>query len=184
MFTANANNFCFGENIKTKTTLNLNPGGTFTMSGLVGSSGEATINISANSSMVFKEKALLGWRSANTTYSYMGIVNQTGGSATAMGTTGSAWTSLSGIATSCGWGDEQANASMPAGQYILSGGTFSTLRFGSNDKYDEAGYTDNTTTYTNSDRLGIYADLGITRAQMTRRSLGPFPFRPFSPAVR
>lgn len=165
MFTANANNFCFGENAKTKTTLNLNPGGTFTMSGLVGSSGQATINISNNSSMFFKEKALLGWRGAKTTYSYMGIVNQTGGSATAMGTTGSAWTSISGLATSCSWGDEQANASMPAGQYILSGGTFSTLRFGSNDKYDEANFSGNTTTYTNSDRLGIYSDLGISQAQ-------------------
>jgi len=161
---ASASNFCFGENWNTKTTMNINSGASVSMNGLVGSAGAATINIAEGARLIFPQNVILGWQSADKNYSYMGLVNQTDGTVTAMGTVRT-WTNTSGIGIACPWGNEQASASLPAGQYILSGGSFSTLRFNQNDAYDEEKFSGNTTTNTNSDRLGIYETLGITNDQ-------------------
>lgn len=160
---ATANNFCFGEVGNTKSTLNLYSGGSVTMSGLVGSSGQATVNVVDGSSLRFKNNVIIGWRGGKGDYSWMGLVNQTGGNVTAM-TTNRQWTAISGIGIS-----SSANATgsvCPAGQYILSGGSMSTIRFSANDDYDEANYTALTTTHTNTDRSGIYASLGLSTAQI------------------
>ncbi|MBE6425915.1 MAG: hypothetical protein E7029_08030, partial [Planctomycetaceae bacterium] len=71
------NNFCFGENFNTKSTINVNPGGTLTMSGLLGSSGQATLNLAEGSKFNVPGNLVLGWRGnkeGDNTLSYMGLV--------------------------------------------------------------------------------------------------------------
>ena len=166
------NNFCFGENFNTKSTINVNPGGTFTMSGLLGSSGQATLNLAEGSKFNVPGNLVLGWRGnkeGDNTLSYMGLVNQAGGTANIM-STGRTWTDISGLGFTAAGRKTNANAmNKPSGQYILSNGTFNTVRIAANSNaYDEALYDPSTTTgHTNTDRLGIYADIGLTADQQT-----------------
>lgn len=155
-------NFCFGEFNDTKTVMNIHSGGSVVMSGLVGSSGQTTVNIASGASLRFASGIILGYRGGNNTYSYQGIIHQTGGTFSAM-TTGRQWTNISGIGI--GSSAVTTGSKMPSGQLILSGGSMSTVRFGFNNDYDEDRYTYTASTYTNSDRLTIYSNLGLSDTQ-------------------
>lgn len=170
---SSASNFCFGENNSTKSTMNIFSGGNVIMSGLVGSCGQTTINLQNGGALRFEKNVVLGWRGGNSTYTYMGLINQTGGTATAMSAERT-WTSISGIGITSNNSGAAANCTMPSGQYILSGGTMNTLRFACNDDYDEEKYSGLASSYTNSDRAGIYTAVGLTDAQKTQANMKCF----------
>lgn len=167
-----AANFCFGENFNTKNTINVYSGATLNMNGLVGSRGQGTINIAAGAKFNAPSNLILGWegnKDGDVTYSYMGIINQQGGTANIMGT-GRTWTNVSGLGFISNNRDANGNAiNKPSGQYILSAGTMNTVRIASNaNAYDEDLYDPSVTAnQTNSDRLTVYQNLGLTAEQQT-----------------